>query len=728
MHQLFNGLRAGLFSALALTLWSFGNIVGAMEDAATSTGFMYVATAFGLVGFPQIIYGLALGLLVAVWTRALAPRSEPSLRERLEQPEWDLRVATLLLATPIAIATAASLVAGVHLAVTAKFVRPLFQAIGLGAATAVVLVAIVACAPLLYAAIARALSFAPKRPSAKRPPLTTAVLAIYAVGIVAVVVAAYGYAASLHVWTPTLLRMGVAGVLFTPAIFIAMARFPLNSIFWRYGLPLAGVLAGLVCFVGARDWAVSSPEMRQAAFRDSQLLAATARLLVPLPALGDNVFAFDDCDDDDPNCGNESKAIALSSSEHPARRSMALAIEAGHQAGVNKFQQIPAPPKNLVFILIDTLRQDHLGYAGYARNTSPNIDAIANEAVVFLDTYATSPHTPRSIPPMLFSQYASRMKWAGAQYNYPRVRPENLGMFEVLEERGYHNIGMTSHFYFSERQGIRQGFETWDNEGAGTIAESNDDIAAPRIWAKLEPVITELGQHRRDKGDDARPFSLFVHLFEPHARWIPHAEFDFGKGETVRERHINSYDSEIAYTDSYIAKIVAKLKAEGLYDDAIFVITSDHGEAFNEHGHYFHGNTLYNEVIKVPLIVRVPGWFSRRVEGPVSIIDIAPTLLDLFKATIPAEFEGVSLTDVMLGRSAPPLRPLFAELLPYTHFQEHHRTVIYGHEKFIQNFTLGIEEYYDLGQDPGEQTNLRAREPERANKLKEMLREFMERP
>lgn len=729
MQHLSYGIRAGIFSALILTLWSFSSVAGVMDDAPMSVGFSYVVVAYGLLGLPQILYGLALGFVASGWSRALSAEvGEHSLRRWLEEPEWNRRAAAMLLLLPVAIGGAAILVAGTHLTITSKFVRAVFQAVGLGAVTGGVLLAGVALLPFLYAALSRVIGLLFRGKVSESSRAVTSILWAYGVGAVFVLAAAYKYASGLQVWSPSLLRMAVAGSVLTPSLIVALSRLDSKTAFWRYGFPLAGLIIAVVCAFFAPKLAVSGPEMRQVVFQDSHLLAATARIIVPLPGANDGgaVFAFADCDDEsDPRCKDaDVKEISLSSKSHPARRSVALAIEAGKQSAVNQFQQTPKPPKNLVFILIDTLRQDHLGYAGYERKTSPHIDQIASESVVFLDTYATSPHTPRSIPPMLFSQYASRMMWAGAQYNYPRVRPENLGLFEVLQERGWKNIGMTSHFYFSERQGIRQGFDVWDNEGAGTIAESNDDIAAPRIWEKLQPVISDLGRQQREKGEDSQPFSLFIHLFEPHARWIAHSEFDFGKGETVRERHINSYDSEIAYTDSYIAKIVTKLKEEGLYDNSILVISSDHGEAFNEHGHYFHGQTLYNEVIKVPLIVRVPGWNSRRVEGPVSIIDVAPTVLDLMAVTIPPDFAGISLTDIMLGRSEPPLRPLFAELLPYTSFKEHIKTVIYGQEKFIKNYTLGLEEFYDLAEDPGEQTNLRTRQRERADKLQEMLKEF----
>jgi arylsulfatase A-like enzyme len=729
MHHVFNGLRAGVLSALLLTLWSFVDVSSAMSGGATVTGAKFVATAYGLLGLPQVLFGAGLGVVVALWSRALG-RGEGGF-SRWVSPEGDRRLAALLLAAPLGIGLVSLGVGMSHLMVTSKFVRANFQALGLMLVTGLLLALIVAVAPLVLEVIERVLEKVGAKPveGARFPKLTGIILGLYGLAGLVVLVMGYRYAVSLSVWSSTFLNMGVGALVLTPLLTALMTRWTLDKAAWRFGMPIAGAVAALICFVGASDWAVSSQEMRQATLRDAPLVSAMARVVVNPAADGpDSVFAFADCDDEDPDadCAMPDRpAVSVTSADHPARRAMMLAIEAGDQAAKNRFEQIPAPPKNIVMILVDTLRQDHLGYAGYGRNTSPNIDAVANDGVAFMDTYATSPHTPRSVPPLFFSRYASRILWAGAQFNYPRVRPENLSMFEVLEERGYRNIGMTSHFYFDERRGVWQGFSHWDNEGALSIAESNDDIAAPRTWKKIEPVIEELGRERAEKGDNAQPFSLFIHFFEPHARWIGHSEFDFGRGETTHQRHINNYDSEIAFADSYVGKVIDKLKEVGLYDEVIFVITSDHGEAFNEHGHYFHGQNLYNEVVKVPLVIRVPGWFSRKVEGPVSAIDVAPTLVDLLGLTIPTEFEGVSHVDVMLGRRPPALRPVFSELLPYTSWKEHHRAVVYGQEKYIVNFTLGIEEFYDLSVDPGEQNNLFSSERERARRLREMLDTFM---
>jgi len=445
-----------------------------------------------------------------------------------------------------------------------------------------------------------------------------------------------------------------------------------------------------------------------------------------------------DCDDNNPEIfpgakdvpGNgidedcSGKDAPLPSFEdHPSRKIVKRALDAANNAAIKKAEQIPDPPKNVVVILIDTLRADHMGFMGYERKTSPNIDALAAESIIFEDAYATAPHTPRSIPCLFFGRYPSHIKWRGGQYNYPKVRPENLSMFEVLQENGWKNYGFSSHFYFQEKRGMWQGFEAWDNEGAGTIAESNEDIASPRTWAKTEPKLAELAAASKKEG--AAPFGVFLHLFEPHSRWIGHDEYDFGKGDTPAERHINNYDSEIAYVDAYVGKVVAKLKALGIYDDTVIILTSDHGEAFQDHGLFFHGQNLYDEVIKVPLLIRVPGWKPRRVEGPISLVDVAPTYLDLMDISVPQDFEGQSLVATMLGKAPVPDRPIFSELLPYTNWKEHHKVIIQGNLKYIRVLTSNTQQLYDLSKDPKEKNDLSRTNKEDVEKMRAKLDAWM---
>ena len=738
------GLQAGTVCALILTLW---NVLAAMEPLdhlEEASGFFFVLITFGILGLPILLYATALGFIAGLWhhtsvrwTHASDP--PPRLTALLAaHPEADRRLAALLLSAPLGCGLVAGLVGLTHLGVTAGFQRASFAAIGLGAVAALGMAAWVALWPLALGALERALGTLPSSAQGKLTKATLAAgLALMLLGVAGV----HLYIAGLNIWGATTLWM-VDFFLVAPLLgLLVLSRVEVKRLALKVGIPLAALILGLVCFVGAWGWSSQNASMRMA--MDQRHSALTGVVATGLQRFGDKdgdgvagQMGGADCDDTDAtvypgakdlpqngldeDCdGTDAQAPGLTG--HPALRGVARALQTARRQAKRAdgqstpgAQTLPPPPKNLIFILVDTLRPDHLGFHGYTRQTSSNLDALAKDSSVFLEAYATAPHTPRSIPSIFFSRYASHMKWRGAQYNYPKATPENVGLFEVMQEQGWKNYGISSHFYFEPKRGLGQGFESWDNEGAGTIAESNLDTAAPRIWGRLEPKLDALAAQNE-------PFGLFVHFFEPHAKWISHEGFDFGQGETPAERHINNYDSEIAYVDDYLGKVIAHLKKTGLYDSSILVVTSDHGEAFGDHGLFFHGQNLYNEVLRVPLIIRIPGWPPRRIEGPVSLVDIAPTLLDLWGLTPPADFEGYSLVDALSEGAPVPLRPVISELLPYTSWKEHHVSMVYGDEKYIKVLTKGTQMYFNLRDDPKEQKDLVRADEASAKAMRERL-------
>jgi len=355
---------------------------------------------------------------------------------------------------------------------------------------------------------------------------------------------------------------------------------------------------------------------------------------------------------------------------------------------------------NILIVTIDAFRADRLGVAGYGRppgrSLTPTLDALAKRGAYFRRAWSEAPNTPRSFPSILTSRYPSDIAWDKPTVNYPIVLPSNVTFFESLAKAGFKNIGIFSHFYFTPERGISKSFAEWSDDGAGTIAESNKDIASPRIVPR---VIDRLRKAAARK----ERFALWTHLFEPHSAYMTHPEFPPRLSGT--SGLIEKYDYEIAYVDLWLKKLFAALVELGLADNTAVVVMADHGEAFGEHKIFFHGQDLFDEQLRVPLIIAIPGQTPHVFEDPVSLVDVGPTLLDLVGAPIPPSFRGKSLLPRIRGDERP-VRPIFSELMPATAWPHHAAMMVDGKYKVIHRISDRRWEMYDLAADPGEHRNL----------------------
>lgn len=356
---------------------------------------------------------------------------------------------------------------------------------------------------------------------------------------------------------------------------------------------------------------------------------------------------------------------------------------------------------NILLITIDALRADRLGVAGYRRpdghSLTPNLDALARRGAYFRRVWSQAPNTPRSFPSILTSQIPSSVKWDKATVNYPQVLASNRTMFEDLKAAGLAPLGIFSHFYFTPERGINKGFEEWSNDGAGTIAESNKDTASPRLVPRAVARLKKAAaRHER--------FALWTHLFEPHSGYMTHKEFP-PTGLSGVAGLMEKYDLEIAYVDLWVGKLLAALDELGLGASTTVVVMADHGEAWGEHKTFFHGQDLFDEQLRIPLIIAVPGEPPVVRTEPVSAMDVAPTLLALVGAPIPRSFRGRSLLPLVKGDSLPP-RPVYAELMPATAWPHHAMMMIDDDKKLIHRISERRWELYDLRTDPGEKKNL----------------------
>ena len=355
---------------------------------------------------------------------------------------------------------------------------------------------------------------------------------------------------------------------------------------------------------------------------------------------------------------------------------------------------------NILIIAIDALRADRLGVAGYARppghSLTPTLDALAQRGTRFTHVWAQAPNTPRSFPALVTSRYPSEIAWQKQSLNYSNLLPSNHTFFEPLASAGLHPIGIFSHFFFTADRGLSKSFAEWSNDGAKTIADSNKDIASPRIVPR---VIARL----RKAAQTGERFVLWTHLFEPHSSYMEHPEFPTSLSgvQGLEEK----YDYEIAFADLWASKIIKTLEETKLDRNTAVVVFGDHGEAWGEHKRYFHGQDLTEEQLRVPLLIAVPGQKPVVVDDEVGLIDLGPTLVDLVGAAPLPSFHGRSLLPAVQGKALPS-RPIFAELLPSTATPSHEVTVIEGGKKLTHKISERRWELFDLGDDPQQQKNL----------------------
>lgn len=315
---------------------------------------------------------------------------------------------------------------------------------------------------------------------------------------------------------------------------------------------------------------------------------------------------------------------------------------------------VPETLPNIVFISIDTLRPDHLGCYGYERSTSPNIDRLASQGIVFTNAYSQSPWTLPSHMTMFTSLYSH----VHGLYDDGRVlSPAIPTLPELLRKEGYATYGVVSATYVAARFGFSRGFDVFI-EDFGKRAE--------KITARAVSFLAD-----RENTDD--PFFLFVHYFDPHSTYSAPDPFktmfdsDYsgpvnGSTETLvninffgkeiskedLEHIIALYDGEIAYCDAQIGVLLSELERLGLSDNTVFILTSDHGEEFLDHGLMYHRHTLYDELLRVPFIVSfdkiLPG--GKTVASTVRHVDILPTIMDLLDVELGIFVQGETLLPI----------------------------------------------------------------------------------
>jgi arylsulfatase A-like enzyme len=401
---------------------------------------------------------------------------------------------------------------------------------------------------------------------------------------------------------------------------------------------------------------------------------------------------------------------------------------------------------NILFITLDTVRADHLSSYGYARQTSPTLDRLAQEGVRFAHSYSHSEHTNPSHLTMLTGLYP---RSHGIANNHTTVPLEITTIPERLQEVGFHTAGVVSAYHLGPVLNMDQGFtDFFSCERERRRGDITTEIALE--W------LLEQGQE---------PFFLWVHYFDPHAPYLPPGPYAslhdatsvfapyrrpmtelrlpanwvqrYGDWPAAAEdvaEVIAQYDGAITYADAQVARLLAHLEEQGLSDHTIVIVTADHGEGFGEHGVAFDHYGLHEEMVHVPLVIRYPGRLPRAlvVKDLVGHVDLGPTLFDLLGLAIPQEMQGLSLVPLMEGRRWSGREGIVSQQhddLTVAVRSKDWRLILQLRDDDVwplYSLRMGLEELYDLQADPDALDNLLPEPPSSARRAHRSLSDLLD--
>jgi arylsulfatase A-like enzyme/predicted Zn-dependent protease len=358
----------------------------------------------------------------------------------------------------------------------------------------------------------------------------------------------------------------------------------------------------------------------------------------------------------------------------------------------------------IVVISIDTLRADHLPAYGYKKVRTPAIDALAADGVVFERAYSHAPQTLPAHASILSGQLPFE---TGVRDNVGfTVKTGERLLPQMLRDRGFATGGVVSAYVLRKETGISQGFDFFDGE----MPAGSPDVSIGQVQrdgAESEAI----AEHWLATIGTSRAF-LFLHLYEPHKPYAPPARF----------AEYAPYDGEIAYADEIVGRLVRYLKTHQLYDRSTVILLADHGEGLGDHGEQEHGLFVYDEAIRVPLIIKQESntGAGRRVADLVQHIDLVPTILDLVKAPGSGSLRGRSLKSVLEGTGRLPAPTVYSEAL-YARYHFGWSELIALTDDRYRYIKAPREELYDLMHDAGERTNIADERPRARLALKGAL-------
>ncbi len=397
--------------------------------------------------------------------------------------------------------------------------------------------------------------------------------------------------------------------------------------------------------------------------------------------------------------------------------------------GVAVWRARPARPTDVVLIVVDTLRADRLGRYGDTKGLTPVLDALADRGTRFARAYATSSWTMPSVASLMTARLPSQHLVRDFDSRLP---DSEVTLAERLADAGFTNGGFTANWRLSTALGYGQGFHNWQgflsSEGSPIKARGDVVRTAALRWFDAGPAdgATPPG------GDATRPRLLYLQFMEPHvpleppaalrARFAPSVGVEqaarlnaWARSLALDQKPLSAeevaqlgalYNGEVAAIDAELGLLLEALEQRGVLHEALVIVTADHGEELLEHGTFGHGSNLFNESVRVPLIMAGPGVPAGRVVNQnVSLIDVAPTVLDLLGLPPEGRFEGRSLLPLLRDEALTPAADVVLQLPRKTldwDLRLHKDGLVRGTDKLLVG-PEGVGELFDLAADPGEQ-------------------------
>ena len=367
------------------------------------------------------------------------------------------------------------------------------------------------------------------------------------------------------------------------------------------------------------------------------------------------------------------------------------------------YGQLPDSKKkrfNVLWLVVDSLRPDHLSAYGYGKKTSPYMDELAKDAWLFTRAYSQSSTTALSMPSMLSGRRPSSMQWKGG---YPETFESEWMLPQLLNNEGYDTTLAINRYVVKHLKGLQRDFQQVVSVPAGADWKSGDYI--------ISNVVSAVEDAKRA----GRPFFIMAHFDDVHHPYRAH------QGRSVpnfpsSQRNIPAYDSCIANFDNMLRFLTSYLEQAGVWNDTIVILTADHGEEFGEHGGAIHSLTCYAESVHVPLILRIPGFEPQRISTRVALTDLVPTLLEVM--SLPADRITLDGQSLFIPALAPGRvhsdRPIFCSIFQLLSGRKNFFTRSVRTDKHVLVYEALSDrvELYDAVTDPGETVDLAQSSPE----------------